>query len=280
MPLAHEQAAIDTAQGARKEQLMEAALVLDRVRAEYPGVDNPHELPGPIRREALAAVAAFRGRGSSVLPTLVVSLLMLFAGSAALVLSPLRVFRCDPTGKGLAACVVSERALGLVTLREQKLEGIASAEAGSRVETSETRDSQGRVRSTHSTTVEQLVLKDASGHTLWQTTGSHFLGASFEDMSRDVTGLLSAGPGAPFSRTHEAWPPLLFGTLFVTIGLSSSISSLGLALRNRGFISPALHSKFYSVPLLLAALVCAVGWVFAFLGSDPPSWMVSALHLG
>jgi len=116
---------------------------------------------------------------------------------------------------------------------------------------------------------------------LWRTSGSHFLGAALESVSRDVDALLSGEQAAPFVRAHEAWPPLLLGTLFVTIGLSTAGSSLGLALRNRGFLGPSLYTVgFYWGPLLLAALLCAAGWAIAFVGSDPPAFVVSALRLG
>jgi hypothetical protein len=279
MPLPHEQAAINAAQGARKERLIEAALVLDRIRAEYPGLDNADQLPGPVRREALAAVAAFRGRGSFD-PSVFAAVLMLVVGSAALLLSPLRVFRCEPGGQGLVTCRVSELVLGLWTLREEKVPGIAAAEAGSHLETSESRDSQGRTRTT-TTRVTELVFKDAHGSTLWRTSGSHFLGAPLEGVSEEVSALLSEERAAPFVRAHEAWPPLLLGSLFVIIGLSTAGSSLGLALRNRGFIGPTLYTvAFYWGPLLLAALVCAAGWAIAFVGNDPPAMVIDALRLG
>ena len=50
MPLPHEKAAIDAATGARKEKLIEAAQVLDRLRAEYPGDQDATTLPADVRR--------------------------------------------------------------------------------------------------------------------------------------------------------------------------------------------------------------------------------------
>ncbi len=279
MPLPHERAAIEAARGERKEKLIQAAAVLDRVRAEHPAASDPHSLPPEVRHEALKALEAFRGGGSRFGVPEVAALLMLLVGVGVLVLKPHRVFQCEAAEPGLASCRIADRVLGIATLREETVAGIASADTDSRTHTEQTRDDDGRTR-TSTTRTDELVFLGAEQEPLWSAAESRLLGASMADLAVDVSELASGELEGPVARAHAPWPVLLAGTLFFMIGASATGSALGLWLRDRGVISPAIYrAAFYWGPFVVPFLLCVAGWAIAFLGNAPPAWLGAAMGL-
>ncbi len=279
MPLPHERAAIEAARGDRKEKLIRAAAVLDRVRAEHPGTSDPHGLPPEVRREALDALEAFRARGSRFGVPEIAALLMLAAGLGVLALRPHRVFQCEALEPGLASCRITDRLFGIVTLREETVAGIASADTDSRTHTEQTSGEDGRTR-TSTTRTDELVLLDAEQEPLWSVAESRLLGASMADLAADVGELAAGELEGPFARVHASWPVLLAGTVFFTLGASAALSSLGLFLRDRGVVSPAINRVvFYWGPLVAALLLSVAGWATALLGDAPPAWLIAAMGL-
>ena len=277
MPLPHERAAIEAARGDRREKLIQAAAVLDRVRAEHPTTSDPHSLPPEIRREALEALEVFRSRRSRFGVPEIAALLMLAVGLALLAWRPHRIFQCEAAETGLASCRISERLLGLAPLTDQTVTGIASAGADSRTHSEQTRDTGGRIR-TSTTRTDELVFLDAAREPLWLAAESRLLGASMADLAADVSELAAGELEGPVARAHASWPVLLAGTLFLVFGASASGSALGLLLRDRGVISPAAYrAAFYWGPLIVPVLVSAAGWAIALLGSAPPEWLIAAM---
>ncbi len=264
MPLPHEQAAIDRAQGSKRERLVEAAAVLDGVRAAHPGVEDLQQLPPDVRKAALQALRAFRPAGAVVgIPELVV-LLLLAAGLALTWFKPVRAFRCAAQGGGLARCTVSERALA----------GIAKASASHHTTTGETREGGRTHRVT--TLVSDLSLLDAEGRVLWSASESHLIGASLEQVGAEVEQLAAGELSGEVLRVQAVWPALLFASLFVTIATSGLWSKLGLELRNRGWIPQlVLQAVFYWGGLLVPVVLYGAAWVLALLGKDPPAALAS-----
>jgi hypothetical protein len=142
MPLPHEQAAIERAQGRHRERLAEAAAVLDQLRATYPGVDM-QQLPPDVRRDAFQALRAFHPSMRAFGIAELMLLLMLTVALALMWFKPVRVFRCESQGTGLARCVVTERLFGLVPLRQSTVLGIADASTSQSSSTNQSRDSDG-----------------------------------------------------------------------------------------------------------------------------------------
>ncbi len=279
MPLPHEQAAIERASGRQRQRLADAAALLDRVRAEHPGLEDPRQLPAHLRSDVLSALAAFRPRRGFGVPQAAL-LLVLAAGLAGIWFKPLRVFRCAQSAPGRAECLVTERVLGLLPVRQQTVRGIATAEAGSHVTSSESREDKGRTR-TVTTRVEELAFKDPEGGVLWSASESHLIGASLETLAVDVAALASEPDAPALVRVNAVWPVLLLGTLFVTIAASALASELGVWLRDRGLIPQALYMlAFYWGALLVPVALFGFAWLLAFLGGGPPAALVGALGLG
>lgn len=278
MPMPHEQAAIDRASGPERQRLADAASVLDRVRAEYPGASDPQKLPEHVRADALNALRTFRPRRGFGLQAML--LLVLAVGLFLLWFKPLRVFRCASQGSERAACVVSERLLGLLPLGQQTVAGIAQAESGEHTSSSESRDDKGRTR-TVTTRVEELAFKDQAGRVLWSGEESHLLGATPEQLASELNELIAGEAKGPLVRVQGIWPVLLIGTLFVTIALSALASELGLLLRDRGLIPQTVYmAVFYWGALIVPVLLFGLAWAVALLGAQPPEALVSALRLG
>ena len=202
---------------------------------------------------------------------LVVALLFLW-------LEPTTVYRCAPRGEGSAQCLISERGLGLVPLAERTLVGITRASYGRHTEQSESRNSDGRTRTTR-TTVEDLVFLDAQQRELWKASESHLLGASLEDLARRVEELVSGEDPKPFVRWYVPWPVLLLATPFVLIAASHLPTRVALCLRRRGLIPNPLYQVLYWTPMLAIGALLPFAWVVAFLGASPPAWLVKGLGL-
>jgi hypothetical protein len=277
MPLPHEQAAIDRARGRSRERLEEAAAVLDQVRATHPGVDDLQQLPPDVRREALRALRAFRPAGSNFGTPELALLLLLGVGLALTWFKPLRIFRCERQGAGLARCAVRERIFGLVPKAERSIDGIASASTRQRATTSQSLDSDGQTRTT-TTRISELTFAGADGGALWSASESHLIGASFEQVGSEVEELASGASAGPVVRVHALWPVLLAGSLFVTMASSALGSKLGLELRDRGVLPEAGYKVvFYWGTLLMPALLYGFAWLAALLGANPPAVLAALL---
>jgi hypothetical protein len=276
MPLPHEQAAIDRAQGKKRERLSEAAAVLDRVRAQHPGVNDLQQLPPDVRNEALRALAEFRPGGSAFGTPELALLLLLVVGLGLTWFKPVRAFRCATQGGGLARCAISERLFGLIPVRTQDVPDIAKASTSHRTTTSESREG-GRTRTT-TTHIYDLSFVDAQGRELWSASESHLLGASLDQVGANVEQVASGELSGEIARVQAVWPALLAGTLFVTIAASALGSKLGLELRNRGSIPQALYQfVFYWGTLLVPVALYGAAWVLALLGKDPPAFLLPLL---
>lgn len=208
----------------------------------------------------------------------VVSLGLLVVALLLLWLQPTTVYRCAPQGEGSAQCLISERGLGMVPLGERTLVGITQASYRSHTEQSESHGSDGRTRTTR-TTVEDLVFLDAQQRELWKASESHLLGASLEDLARRVEGLVSGEDPTPFVLWYVPWPVLLLATPFVLIAASHLPTRVAWSLRSRGLIPNALYQVLYWTPTLAVGALLVFAWVVAFLGANPPTWLVKVLGL-
>jgi hypothetical protein len=256
-------------------RLVEAAAVLDGVRAAHPGVNDLQQLPPEVRGAAQQALRAFRPAGSVFGVPELALLLMLAVGAALTWFKPVRAFRCAGQGGGLARCVVSERLFGLWPVRARSLAGIAKASTSHHTTTSESRDQDGPPK-TVTTRVDELALLDGDGRELWSASESHVIGASLEQVGTELEQLAAGELAGEVVRVQAVWPALLAASLFVTIAVSALWSKLGLELRNRGFIPQlALQAVFYWGGLLVPALLYGAAWVLALLGKDPPAAVTS-----
>jgi len=275
MPMAHEQAAIDAARGRRRERLIKAAELLDRARAEYPKMEYVTDVPAALQPAVRDASRAFRYDSRFGFRELVL-LVFLGVGLGAAYVKPVRVFRCDGQGEGLARCLVSERIFGLVPREQRVLEGIARTESHSgTVETYES----GRIN--RSTVKEEtLALSDASGRALWSSSEQGLLGASFSQVANDIDALRSGAAKGPLLRIQVCWPILIVSSLLTWAFFNALFRHVGLALRDRELIPASVYEQLFArVGLLLPLLVCGFAWVVAGLGSDPPAFVGGLLGL-
>jgi hypothetical protein len=277
MPLPHEQVAIDAASGRRRNRLIAAAAVLDRMRAEHPGVDDFRDLPPGMRNAVRPALRAFRPAAGFGLHELGIAA-FLAVGLIAAWVKPVRVFRCAPQAAGLAQCLVSERVFGVFPVREQAVAGIAKAQTSSYDVTSESQE-DGRT-TTSTTRLEELVLLDASENRLWSAAEQRMLGASAEQLGTDLTAVVSGQRTGPLLRIQVCWPVLLITCFFVLISFGPLVSQIGLALHDRGLIPYGMHRWIFGRgAFLLSVALCSVPWGMALLGSDPPALLVRLVGL-
>ena len=277
MPLPHERAAIDRAQGKKRARLEEAAAVLDRVRASHPGVDNLQQLPAEVRAEALRALREFHPGMAAFGLAEAAMLLMLAVALGLMWFKPVRVFRCEAQGAGLARCVVTERMFGLIPVRQTSVDGIASTSTSQRSSTSESRDDDGVTR-TRTTRISELTFAGADGGELWSASESHLLGARLEQIATEVDELKSGEKAGRIVRVQGIWPVLLASSLFLTFTMSPLGSKLGLELRNRGVIpESAYKALFYWGTLFFPLLLSGIAWGLVLLGKNPPAALAALL---
>jgi hypothetical protein len=277
-----EEALLQRVEGQRREELRLAFEILARIRQEHPGIDDPQQLPPAARAEALAALSAMRrvvdGGGGSIVHT-VVSCVLLLVAAGLLWLKPATIYRCAPQAEGQARCVVSQRLLGFVPLSSRAIEGIAGASRGTHRQSSEDRDSNGRTRTT-STTVEDLELTGADGRELLRVSESHLLGASLGDLASKLQVVFSGYSTEPVVCWNTVWPVLLLATPFALIAVSHLSTLLGLWLMNHELIPMGVYRiAFYWAPSVVMLVLFAGAWVFAYLGSNPPAWLVRVLGI-
>lgn len=204
---------------------------------------------------------------------------MVLVAAAVLWWQPLRVYRCGAQGAGLAQCVVADRWLGLVPVRERGITGIAQALYGAHVE--RTKQSQGGTESAPTggapreilTTVEQMSLLDDRQRVLWSASESHLVGASLSALAVDIEALCSGEESSPWVRWYAPWPPWLLGCLFALIGASHLSARVGLGLISRGLLPRSLYQAVYWGPTLVALALLAGVWLIALAGGSPPAWL-------
>ena len=276
MPLPQEQAAIDAAVGSRRDRLVKAAAILDRVRAEHPGLDNYNDLPDELRDPAIEALYAFRPATRFGFHG-VALLLCLGLCVSAQWFKPVRVFRCAPQGSGLAQCVVADRIFGVVPRADRLVAGIAKTDVESSTEGGVTNEATGRT-----TPVEKLSLLDAEGRELWSSASlDYWIGEPPAEVGADIQAITSGARHEPVVRIQAFWPALLASSLGVMLFFRALVSLIGMALRDRGLIGQAMYRRaFFWGGLLLSLALCALEWGVALLGSDPPALVVGLVGLG
>ena len=241
------------------------------------------DIPGSaISDTPPSAAAAPRLPARGCVLTDFVSLALVVLALALFSLQPLRVYRCGPQGASdprLAQCVIADRWLGIVPLRERRLAGIAEAVYGAHVERSETRGTESAPSGTapHEvlTTVEELTLLDARAEPVWSASASHTAGVSLQAIAADVESLLAGGNATPWVRWYVAWPPWLLGCLFALLGASHLSARAGLLLLARGLAPRSFERVLYWGPTLFVLALFAVVWGIALFGGGPPRWLAA-----
>jgi hypothetical protein len=277
MPLPHQQAAIDAATGRRRERLIEAAALLDRIRAENPGVENVHDFPAEVRDAVVQAVRALKPRTRFGFRELVVIAFLAIALGAQW-LKPVRMFRCAPQAPGLAQCLVADRMLGVVRRRDQVVSGIASSNAKS-AEISAARDRDGQMTAT-AKRVEEIALYAADGTNLWSASEESPIGASLEQVDADVKAIVAGERKHPALRIQAFWPVLLLSTVFLLFSLNPLIEWVGAVLRDWEVIPYGVYRiVFLWGGFLLTLALGAAAWALVLLGSDPPALVARLVGL-
>ena len=277
MPLPQQQAAIDAAVGSRRDRLVKAAAILDRVRAEHPGTDNFNDLPPELRDPAIGGALRVPASHPLRLRSGVALLLCLGLCVSAQWFKPVRMFRCAPQASGLAQCVVADRIFGVVPRADRLVAGIAKTDVESSVEGGETHESNGRT-----TPVEKLSLFDPDDRELWSSASQdYWIGASPAEVGADIQAITSGARHEPVVRIQAFWPALFFSSLGVMLFFRALVSQIGMALRDRGLIRQATYRRaFFWGGLLLSLALCALEWGVALLGRDPPALVVRLVGLG
>jgi hypothetical protein len=279
VPLPDEQAAIDAAAGPRRRRLIEAAAVLDRLRAENPGVEYVTGFPPEVRGALRQAVLAFRyARGVGFRELLLAAFLAV--GLGALWLKPVRLFLCAPQAAGLAQCVVADRMLAVFPRGDQAVAGIAKTEVKQSLTSSTTKDKLGRT-STYTADVEELILTDAGGRRLWSASEDNLIGASLTQVGADIDAIVSGQRKGPVLRIQAFWPVLLMGGAFVLMSFGPLVSQLFLALRDRGLVPQRPYTRFFAWGgFWLSLALCIWALAVVLLGSNPPALVARLAGLG
>jgi len=279
VPLPREQDAIDAAVGSRRDRLVKAAAILDRVRTEHAGTDNIQDLPAELRDAVVEAVHAFRPAAGFGFRE-VALLLFLGIGVGAQWLKPVRMFRCAPQASGLAQCAVADRMFGVVPRADRVVAGIAKTKVEYSVKGGVTRESDGRT-TTWTTDVEKLSLFGPDDRELWSASEDHVIGASPAELGADINAIASGARNEPVVRIQAFWPVLFFSSFCVVFVFGPIVSHIGKALRDRGLIPQAMYRLVFKWSgLLLSLALCGLAWGLALLGSDPPALVARLVGLG
>jgi hypothetical protein len=279
VPLPEQQAAIDAAAGSRRDRLVKAAAILDRVLAEHPGTDDLSELPDELRDAAVEAAHAFQpaaGYGFSE----VLLLVLLGACLSGQWFRPMRIVRCDVQAPGLAQCVVADRLFGVFPRADRVVAGIASTDIAYSVEGGQTQESNGHT-TTWTAGVQNLSLLDPDGRVLWSASEDYWLGPSPGELGADIRDLASGSRHGPVLRIQTYWPTLFLSSFGVVFFFGPLVVKTGQALRDRGLIRQATYRRAFKWSgLLLSLALCTLAWGLALLGSDPPAFVGRLVGLG
>lgn len=144
-----------------------------------------------------------------------------FIGAAFVVglMAPITAYRCERVGGETVNCSLTERDLGLLTTREQRLSGVNFVGY-------ETRWIPGRDRGVDTKTASmRLLLRNRSGaaisptHWDWDGGGRNGIGDSTSSIESAIGNLLRGGITGPVSMWQGQWMPLLLSALLALIGL-------------------------------------------------------------
>jgi len=194
--------------------------------AESEGVDLTapgSSAPLPVERPESLVERLARERASGGPPRPFRGLLIAGAFVAAAFgvgyFAPVVVCRCERTAAGGVDCTLSERDLGLVTVREQRLAGVTSVDVESKPGSERVVLSNGAGASIRPSAWDHRSGSETSG-------GEQWLGVSTETMRATIAGFLSESTEARVSTWQGQLVPLVFaaiplGLAFLTLGLSA-----------------------------------------------------------
>jgi hypothetical protein len=187
------------------------------LREAHPTV--PVEGSGPLADRLTRARAG--GRGSPLKGMLIVGA-FLAASLGVGLMAPIIVCRCERTGAGPIDATLSERDLGLFTIREQKLEGLTSVDV-------ETRFFSERVGTSNRQKAEaRIVLHNQEGATIrpsaWHQDGG--IGTSTSEMQTTIDRFLADSRQDHLSMWQGQWVPLLLAAICALIAFLMLIATV------------------------------------------------------
>jgi hypothetical protein len=208
-----------------------AGLVFSSVEAVGARAPEPRSLADVVRQGATQPSHPFQG--------LLISGAFLLAALVLGSLAPIVVCECERVPDGRVDCLLKERVLWVVSLRQQSLTGVTS------VTTEVTRSFETRGTSRRSTTESRLVLSDSLGNSIrpqaWE--GSSAFGASASTMRDAVAALIRDPAPGRISLWEGHWVPLLLAGLCLLIAALMFVATvLSMFRRSRAWVYERVES--------------------------------------
>jgi hypothetical protein len=225
---------------AGKEGELPAFGAAERAAARMP--PTPTALPKPSLAERIAEARA-RSGGSRPFRGAMIAAGLVLGALAIGIIAPITVCRCERTANGAVDCTISERDLGLITIREQSLSGVTSVDVESKAYNERIDNDRNRIGWRENL---RLVLGNASGATIRPSTweqrsqrvrtstggtsgGEQWIGASTEMMRDTIAKFLAQSTGARASTWQGQTVPLAFpGVLLAFSVLVLGLTVIGL----------------------------------------------------
>jgi hypothetical protein len=186
-----------------------------------PAPIDPRFSPPAVPAEGLAGRLA-RERASQPprrFRAILIAAAFILAAFALGLMAPITTYRCERVDGETVNCSLTERDLGVLTTREQKLSGVNFVGY-------ETRWIAGRDRGVDTRTASmRLLLRNRSGASISPTRwdgdggGRNGIGASTSSIESAIANLLRGGIAGPVSMWQGQWLPLLLSALLLLLGL-------------------------------------------------------------
>jgi hypothetical protein len=137
--------------------------------------------------------------------------------------APIATYRCERTANGTVDCTLTERDLGVIAVREQRLSGVTSVVTET---TSTTMSTSGSRKS--SGVASRVVIADGAGHTI-RPAGSDGLGTVGSSTSRiydDIRGFLAGSPDTQMTAWQGYSVPLAFQAALLALAALSVVATM------------------------------------------------------
>ena len=187
-----------------------------RITATPPAAMPRQSLSERLARER-AAHPPNRVRG------LLMAAAFVFAALAIGYFAPIATYRCERSGNDTVNCTLTERDLGVIPVREQRLSGVTSVDTET---TGTTMSTSGSNRS--SGVASRVVIVDGAGHTIrpFGSDGLGTVGASTSSIYADIRSFLAGSPSPQMTVWQGYSVPLAFQAALLFLALLSVIATM------------------------------------------------------
>jgi len=205
---------------------------------------TPPAVPRVPRKSMVEMLAEARAHGGGPTPYrgLLITAGLFLAALAIGYITPITVCRCERTAGGAVDCTISERDLGLITIRQQSLAGVTSADIESKTSNERVDNDRNRIAWRENL---RLVLGNAAGATIrpsiWEqrsqrvststghSGGEMWIGASTDTMRDTIARFIADSADARVSIWQGQMVPLAFPGVLIGLGvIALCLSVLGM----------------------------------------------------